>query len=309
MIRWLPRALFLSLSLLTASCTATKLYQNVNAVDRWRLNVVEKKVQVGDFKIAYNERGEGEALFLIHGFGSDKESWNRVIDKIQAPMHIVAPDLPGWGRTTFLPQATYSLTEQAQRLDDFRKALGIEKLHIAGISMGGAIAGTYAGLYPDHVLSLSLIDSAGLQSPTPSDYFKALQEGDNPLILKKPADVDKLVPYVFYKDPKWSSVVKKVFFEQTGTRADKNEKLFAELVGSGPILETLLPKVKVQTQVIWGAEDRIIHISTIDVIKSLKPDVDVHIIPECGHAPIVEKVDETAKFIQSFVFKSTIFPT
>ncbi len=292
-----------------SSCTSTKVYDKVVAVDRWLVQAQEKSIDAGKFKIVYNERGKGEALLLLHGFGSDKESWNKVLNHIEAPMHIIVPDLPAWGKSTYLVDERYTPEEQARRLDQFREAIGVEKLHIAGISMGGFLAGTYAALFPERVLSLTLIDSAGFTSPKPSDYAKGLAEGLNPLILKKPADVDQLFRYVFYKDQKLPKLVKKAFYEQVAPRAEINEKLFQDLLAQGALLDRLMKNVQVQTQVIWGEQDRIIDVSTTEQILKLKPDADVHILPECGHAPVIEKAEETARLIQSFVFKSTFFPS
>ena len=116
-----------------------------------------KSVHVGDHEIVYLEGGHGETILMLHGFAANKDNWTRFAKLISPAYHVVALDLPGFGESTCLEDASYSIADQAKRLTQFADAIGLKKFHIVGNSMGGHIAarvhgyvsreGTYSGTF------------------------------------------------------------------------------------------------------------------------------------------------------------------
>ena len=96
-----------------------------------------KRVHVGDHEIVYLEGGHGETILMLHGFAANKDSWTRFAKFISPTYHVVALDLPGFGESTCLEDASYSIADQAKRLTRFVDAIGLKKFHIIGNSMGG----------------------------------------------------------------------------------------------------------------------------------------------------------------------------
>ena len=187
--------IFLILGAFSQTGCAARLAEWAVDVERWRSNLEEKRVKVGEFEIAYLEGGQGPTAMLIHGFGGDKEHWTRFARQLTDKYHVIAVDLPGFGESSRIEGQSYAPKEQAARLDQLREILGVKTMHILGNSMGGMIAGVYAHQYQDRVLSLTLIDSGGIRSPEPSELSRELAKGRNPLVVESRADMDRLLDF------------------------------------------------------------------------------------------------------------------
>ncbi|MFG2977464.1 alpha/beta fold hydrolase [Streptomyces sp. NPDC048331] len=91
--------------------------------------------------IAYERKGAGEPLLLLHGIGHHLQAWHPVIDILAAEHDVIAVDLPGFGTSEPLPQGVpYSLDTVAPALGALCTALGVERPHVAGNSLGGLLA-------------------------------------------------------------------------------------------------------------------------------------------------------------------------
>ena len=97
------RVALLSLSLLVAGCASQATLDCVYSVERTLSGVSEKSLQVGDHNWVYAEKGEGEVVLLLHGFGASKEVWMRMVGDMPRGYRYIMPDLPGFGRSTYLP--------------------------------------------------------------------------------------------------------------------------------------------------------------------------------------------------------------
>jgi pimeloyl-ACP methyl ester carboxylesterase len=92
-------------------------------------------------KLAYDRRGSGEPLVLIHALGSRRAAWKPIIDRLQDQRELIALDMPGFGDSP--PDAAgtrLTVGDHADRIEDFLAELGVERPHIAGNSTGGAVA-------------------------------------------------------------------------------------------------------------------------------------------------------------------------
>lgn len=89
--------------------------------------------------INYERRGSGEPLVLVHGLGSRWQVWEPVLDALAESRDVIALDLPGFGASAPLagPTTVDTLTDAVAQ---FCRDLGLERPHVAGNSMGGAIA-------------------------------------------------------------------------------------------------------------------------------------------------------------------------
>lgn len=158
------------------------LLASVRTVERGLAGLSEHSVQVDNLEIAYLEGGseKNPTLLLIHGFGADKDNWLRFARPLTERYHVVALDLPGFGDSSKPQQASYDVGTQAERVANFAAAIGVRRLHLAGNSMGGHIAALYAARHPEQVLSLALIDNAGVMPARKSELFEDLERGENP---------------------------------------------------------------------------------------------------------------------------------
>jgi pimeloyl-ACP methyl ester carboxylesterase len=112
---------------------------------------------------AFSVEGSGPPLFLIHGVGASRHSWDGLIEHLRSSYRCISYDLRGHGRTPKLSLPS-SLEDFVEDLEALRRELGIERAHFAGHSLGGMIAPAYAHRYGERVRSLSLFSTAAFRS-------------------------------------------------------------------------------------------------------------------------------------------------
>ena len=120
-------------------------------------------------RIWVHQQGDGPAVFLIGGTGDPAESWQAQIDAFSDRYRVVAPDNRGAGRSS-LPASGVTISAMAEDAAEVLRSLGIVHAHVAGFSMGGAIAQELAITHPDLVGSLVL---SGTWS-APDAYFRRM---------------------------------------------------------------------------------------------------------------------------------------
>lgn len=261
-----------------------------------------KRVLVEDHEIAYLEGGHGETILMVHGFAANKDNWDRFSKYISPAYHVVGLDMPGFGESTCLEDASYSITEQAKRLNRFVDAIGLKKFHIVGNSMGGHIAARYTVMFPGRVLSLGLFNSAGVPSPVPSEMNRKLSKGEpNPLDAGSVDEFDRLLKFVFSTPPDIPRFAKKLLVEEAQRHKTSNQKIFKQISAENGALEPDLPKIKAHTLVLWGDQDRVLDVSCVQIFQKALPNCAVVIMQACGHLPMIERPKEAAEHYLDFL--------
>jgi len=116
-------------------------------------------------ELAYEERGKGKAVVLIHGFPFDHTIWEDVVSRLEGQARLILPDLRGFGKSP-VPEGVYSMRLMAEDIALLLEKLDIQKAVIVGHSMGGYIGLAFAQAYPDHTTGLALVTSqAGADTP------------------------------------------------------------------------------------------------------------------------------------------------
>lgn len=271
--------------------------------ERGRAGLDAKIVQAAGHRVHYLIGGpvDGPVLLLVHGFSGDKDNWTRFSTHLTDRFRVVALDLPGWGLSTRDPKASYDIVAQAERLDAFVTALKLERFHIVGNSMGGHIAGVYAERFGDKVASVSFFANGGVQSPVKSDLTKALEGGTNPLIVDTAEDYEKVLAMVFTEPPFIPAPVKRYFAAQSVKHRGFTDKIWSDLRAKPAPLEPVLPKIAAPVLILWGDGDRFLHVSTVPVMQRLLPSAKTVIMEHCGHVPMIERPEEAARHLASFL--------
>src|SRR5580704_2246108 len=122
-----------------------------------------RELEAGGLRLRYLALGESDRIpvLLLHGFGADLNTWMFTQPALAEGRRVIALDLPGHGGST--KQLDHADVESlATIVDHALKALGIERLHLVGHSMGGGIAIAFASREPERVATLTLISSAAL---------------------------------------------------------------------------------------------------------------------------------------------------
>ncbi|HEX4812200.1 MAG TPA: alpha/beta fold hydrolase [Nonomuraea sp.] len=92
-------------------------------------------------ELAFERRGSGPPLILIHGIGHHWQAWSPVLDRLAASHTVIALDLPGFGASRGLPAGTpYTAESLADAVESFCALLGVREPAVAGNSLGGYIA-------------------------------------------------------------------------------------------------------------------------------------------------------------------------
>ena len=129
------------------------------------------KVTVGDISMYYVEAGTGEPLVLVMGLGADHLAWGFQFPAFAERYRVIAFDNRGAGQSD-APDHPYSTRMMAEDTIGLMDALGIERAHVLGASMGGMIAQEIALNHPERVGSLQLHCTLG----RPDDYLRAQLE-------------------------------------------------------------------------------------------------------------------------------------
>jgi pimeloyl-ACP methyl ester carboxylesterase len=111
--------------------------------------------------LAYDDRGGGPPVVLIHGLMSSRLTWTGIGDRLSAECRVIAVDLPGHGRSGE-PAGDYSLGAHAAAVRDLVVDLGLGPVTLVGHSYGGGVALQFAYLFPELVARLVLVSSGGL---------------------------------------------------------------------------------------------------------------------------------------------------
>jgi len=92
-------------------------------------------------ELAFERRGTGVPLILVHGIGHHWQGWLPVMDRLAASRDVIAIDLPGFGRSPGLPEGTpYTVETLTDAVEAFCHRMGVREPHVAGSSLGGYIA-------------------------------------------------------------------------------------------------------------------------------------------------------------------------
>lgn len=109
--------------------------------------------------LSYEITGSGPALYMVHGIGSRKLTWNGLVPDLAKHFTCVTCDLRGHGESP-VPATPYCLDDLVADIEALRRRLGHDKIHIIGHSLGGMIGPGYARAYPEHTLSVGLLSTA-----------------------------------------------------------------------------------------------------------------------------------------------------
>ena len=262
------------------------------------LGLRSKNIEVDGNLWPYLEGGpaSGDVLLLLHGFAGNKDNWLLYAFKLCREYRVIIPDLPGFGDNGKDPNADYGMAAQVENVRRFADALGIESFHIGGNSMGGFIALKFALTYPDKVITLALLNNAGVIGERQSELELAAARGENPLTVSSPAEFDQLLDFITYRRIFLPGVIRLAL----STVAIANQPFWDSIFWAlrdemlGQPLNDQLGRVSAPTLIIWGRHDRLIDVSCCDVLQAGIADSHCVIFEDIGHVPMLERPAQSA---------------
>ncbi|HYD96280.1 MAG TPA: alpha/beta hydrolase [Noviherbaspirillum sp.] len=293
------RAVFSMLLMLVFLSGCASAFKQVAALaigaERRMADLVRKEIELpGGLRYAFLEGGQGEPLMLLHGFGGNKDNFTRTARYLTPHYRVIVPDHIGFGESARPRDADYTPLAQAERLHALAQALGIRTIHLGGNSMGGQIAMAYAARYPSEVASLWLLDPAGIWNAPKSELAHLiLERGQNPLIARSEEEFAQTFAFVMQDPPFVPRPILNVLAQERIRNADLEERIFVKIATDS--VEERIKGLAVPTLIVWGEQDRVIHVGTADVLHKLLPRSQVIVMPGVGHLPMIERPRQSAE--------------
>jgi pimeloyl-ACP methyl ester carboxylesterase len=258
-------------------------------LERKRSGLERKEITIpGNLRYVYLEGGKGEPLILLHGFGANKDNFTRVARFLTPHYRVIIPDHIGFGESDHPQDADYGALSQAVRIRTLVQALGINKVHLGGSSMGGYIAMMYAFLYQDEVKTLWLLDPGGIWSAPPSELREMMAKtGKNPLVAKSEDEFAGIFAFVMADPPFIPRPILNVMAQERIRNYDLEKRIFTQL--SSDSAEKYVTGLKTPTLIVFGDKDRAINPATADILHKLMPNSEVLIMKGLGHLPMIEQ--------------------
>lgn len=245
-------------------------------------------IEINDLKIAYQVKGTGTPVVLLHGWGGEANSFKPVFDWLSRSYQVYALDLPGFGLSE-MPSTAWDASDYAQFLSTFFYKLNIDKAHLIGHSYGGRISIVMAAEEPEKVDKLILVDSAGIIPSRTAKYY----------IRVSVAKIGRLM-------------------RCCGTLGNRLADSIAQRVGSkdyqeaGPMratlvksvnqnLRPLLPKIQASTLLIWGENDTDTPISFGKIMEKEIPDAGLVILKDAGHFSYLDRLPQFCEIVANFL--------
>jgi pimeloyl-ACP methyl ester carboxylesterase len=150
------------------------------------------QAEVDGLTINYDVQGEGEPLLLIPYTSADHACYAFQLPAYTEHFRCIAVDLPGSGESD-KPAGPYSTDVYADQVAAFLGAIGIERAHVAGVSLGAAVGIHLAARHPDRVRSLSLHSAWHATD----DYLKIVLEQWRTLASALPTVTDVVIQAIF----------------------------------------------------------------------------------------------------------------
>lgn len=253
--------------------------------------------------------GQGEPVVCIHGLGGTKASFLTTIAALSEDRRVIAMDLPGFGDSEKPLGAAYDAPYFAEAVTGLLDALGIEKAHLVGNSMGGRVAIEVGLLHPERVRSLVLLAPAlawlrdrrwrwllrgplpklGLIQPAPRVITEPLVRGLVPGGRKgwTAAGVDEFL---------------RSFLTPRGRVAfyESARNIYLDEPHGEEGLWTRMEGLEPPSLFVWGEQDTLVPIGFEKHVERVLPQAE-HLELDCGHVPQMEEPEQTHEAMREFI--------
>jgi pyruvate dehydrogenase E2 component (dihydrolipoamide acetyltransferase) len=256
--------------------------------------------EVGGRQIRYAGAGQdGDVVLLVHGYGGDRNSWLFLHEPLAARYRVYALDLPGHGTSTKdVGDASVGLLAGA--VLGVLDAIGVERAHLVGHSLGGAVVAAAAADRPERVHSLTLIAPAGFGAEINAGYLRGFADAQTrrelkPVIGQLFADeslvtrqvVDDLLAYKRLDgvDAALHALLGTLLAEGGDTQGIDTAAAIATLGGTMPVA------------VVWGGADRVIPAAQAGAVAGATR----HVVDDAGHMVHMERPAEVQAAIEETI--------
>ena len=265
------------------------------------------QVDVDGLTINYDVQGDGEPLLLIPYLGADHACYAFQLPAYTEHFSCISVDLPGTGESD-KPPGPYSTETYAEQLSGFLGAIGIERAHVAGVSLGAGVSMHLAATHPERVRSLSLHsawDRTDGYVRTVVEMWRVLARASSTVA---DAVIDGIFPFCFTPE----MYVERPDFVQAlvdFVRGRPAQPLDAFLAQSDGVLahdaSSVLGQIQAPTLVTYGAHDIVTSTRFAEPITSAIAGSDLTVFEHLSHAGLHEDPDAFNGATLDFLLRHT----
>jgi pimeloyl-ACP methyl ester carboxylesterase len=259
-------------------------------------------------------------LLLLHGWMDSSATFQFMVDALQGDWHVVAPDWRGFGDSPW-NDASYYAPDYLADLDAFLEHLSpSQPVTLAGHSMGAMVAGLYAGIRPERVRKLALIEGFGLADSraqeAPGRYGRWLKEMRQAPLFTPLASLDSVAAKLIERNPRLSRERADWLARQLTRRTAENDALVYRADPRHKMANPVLYRLqeaqacwrKISCPVLWviGA-DMWDHpmakgvFDTLDERRCCFADLREITLPDAGHMVQWEQPELLAQVLEGFL--------
>lgn len=262
------------------------------------------RTRVKDINVAYQIRGQGRPLLLVHGFPLDHSMWRFQFEILATEYQVIAPDLRGFGQTT-RGTAPLSMKQFAEDLSGLLDALTIfEPVTYCGLSMGGYIGWEFWKNFPERICRLiqcdtrSIGDTELMARGRRQMASRITAQGPNGSTLA----ADGMIPKLFSKHS--AEAVPERVSQLRSIIAGSDYQMIAETqyaLARRAEATHWLPEINLPTLLICGEHDAISPADEMRAIATAMPNATIEIIENVGHMAPLEHPQAVNDLIRQFL--------
>jgi 2-hydroxymuconate-semialdehyde hydrolase len=259
---------------------------------------IGKSIVAGGIKTNYQDHGQGDPIFLIHGSGpgvTAYANWRLTMPVLAEKFRVIAPDMVGFGFTERPANVSYTMDMWVSHALNLMDALKIEKAHLVGNSFGGGLALALALKAPDRVQRLVLMGSAGTKFQLTDGLdavwgYKGTLEHMKELVglfaFNKNLVSDDLAKL------RYEASIRPGFQEAFSAMFPAPRQRWVDALASD---EGKIKTLTHETMIIHGRDDAIIPLQASLRLHDLIPKSQLHVFGQCGHWT---QIEHSARFNQ-----------
>jgi pimeloyl-ACP methyl ester carboxylesterase len=236
--------------------------------------------------------GEGAPFVYLHSTLDESFMWFPFFEAFAKHFRVLVPTHPGFGKSDGFDQID-TIEDMAFHYLELLDALGLEKVILGGVSLGGWIAAEFAVRWPERVERLWLADAPGLwvDNEPLGDLFRVMNDRDQlrRLLFHEPDGY--IAKLVIVDNPP----------EDRMLSAYQSLTVLARLVWERPYdpkLASRLHRIACPVLLLWGAHDRLVPPAYGEAYRKHTPQAEIKLISDCGHLPMFE---QEAAFVKTIV--------
>lgn len=292
--------------------------------------VLKKVALANGEQIAYRERAGGErVVVLVHGNMTSSKHWDMLMEKLDDKFTVVAPDLRGFGESTYHERIT-SIRDLSEDVHQLIEALNLENFDMVGWSTGGAVAMQYVANHPGKCEKLVLLASASTRG---YPFFGTKQDGSPNLErrlvsledVEQDAGKTKAIQGLYDSANReglkavWNALI----YTHNTPDADKYEEYVDDMLTQRNLADVYyalntfnissmhngvtegsnqVKDIQIPTLVLRGDRDYVVtEQMTNEIMEDFGDNAQFIALTDMGHSPLVDDIDTLTKTIETFL--------